>query len=95
MKSLEVDDVHGHLKLVIEARLVNGGNPVPTLQGETWVGPFELTGEGHDFLADIRDDSWWAAFKTKIGGSLDTLSFDVLKASVKEFAAAAVKNMLQ
>ena len=88
MKSSEVDSVHGHLKLLIEAKLVDGGNPVPTLQGDTWVGPFELTWKGHDFLADIRDDSRWAAFRAKIGSRLDTLSFDVLKEAVKEFARA-------
>ena len=92
-KSSEIDSVHSHLKLLIEAELVHGGNPVPTLQGETWAGPFELTWKGHDFLADIRDDSRWAAFRAKIGSRLDTVSFDVLKEAVKEFAA--VKGMLQ
>ena len=95
MKPSEVDSVHGHLKLLVEAELVDGGNPVRTLQGETWVGPFELTWKGHDFLADIRDDSRWAAFRAKIGSRLDTLSFDVLKEAVKEFARGAVKDMLQ
>lgn len=90
MKSSEVDSVHvhGHLKLLIEAELVDGGNPVRTFQGETWVGSFELTWKGHDFLADIRDDSRWAAFRAKIGSRLDTLSFDVLEEAVKEFARA-------
>ena len=43
MKSSEVDSVHGHLKLLIEAELVDGGNPVRASQGGTWAGPFELT----------------------------------------------------
>lgn len=73
MKSSEVDSVHGHPRLLIEAELVDDGNPVHTLQGETWVGPLELTWKGHDFLADIRDDSRWAAFRAKTESRLDTL----------------------
>ena len=95
MKSSEVDSVHGHLKLLVEAELMDGGNPVRTFQGETWAGPFELTWKGHDFLADIRDDSRRAAFRAKIGARLDTLPFDVLKEAVEELARGSVKDMLQ
>ncbi|MBA4207277.1 MAG: hypothetical protein C0457_19985 [Polymorphum sp.] len=75
--SLSVDkgDALGHLKLLVEAGFVNGGNGWLTSSGVNVSG---LSWHGHEFLDTIRDEEIWK--RTKEGAkSVGSFSIDVIK----------------
>ncbi|MGB8060577.1 MAG: DUF2513 domain-containing protein [Candidatus Sulfotelmatobacter sp.] len=58
-----IEEVAYHLKLLIEARYVDGAVtlavPMQVIRG--------LTNEGHDFLSNIRSDDIWNKVKKQVG----------------------------
>jgi len=89
------DQVAYHLALILKAGLAEGGEPRyasdgsdPTIPAAVLVS--RLTPAGHDFIAEIRDDTVWAKVKErtlKVGGSV---SLEMLK----QVAGAVVKQMI-
>lgn len=81
-----VDDAHPfelvayHVRIMqeaglVEADIVNAAGRVPV---HVTVGP--LTWAGNDFLDAVRSDSVWTKTKQRIGTTVGSASFDVLKA---------------
>jgi len=72
------DAVAYHLRLLIEARLIDAIDRNTT--GEDSFIVRRLTWEGHDFLDAARDEPTWKQAKAVVAKETGTLSFDVLKA---------------
>jgi hypothetical protein len=89
------DQVAYHLALILKSGLAEGPKPIypsdgsdPTIPAAVMV--IRLTPEGHDFIADLRDDAVWEKVKertAKVGGSV---SLELLK----QVATAVVKQMV-
>lgn len=72
------DQVAYHLALIVKAGLAEGPKPIypsdgsdPTIPASVMA--IRLTPAGHDFIADLRDDTVWAKVKeraAKVGGSV-------------------------
>jgi hypothetical protein len=71
-----------HLRLLYEAGFVSGealrstSNPERII--DFWV--FDLTWQGHEFLAAARDNVAWKTVLTRIGGEVASVPFSVLTA---------------
>lgn len=89
------NEVAYHLALIVKSGLAEGPKPIypsdgsdPTIPAAVMV--TRLTPEGHDFIADLRDDTVWEEVKertAKVGGSV---SLELLK----QVATAVVKQTL-
>lgn len=79
------EEVAYHIKLLIEAGLVDGAvtvyMPMQIIRN--------LTNEGHDFLDDIRDDTIWQKVKERVAG-LPSVGISV----IAQIALAEVKAKL-
>ncbi|WP_140726560.1 DUF2513 domain-containing protein [Pseudomonas sp. Hp2] len=88
-------EVAYHLALIVKSGLAEGPKPIYPSDGSDPTVPLavmitRLTPEGHDFIADLRDDAVWEKVKertAKVGGSV---SLELLK----QLATAVVKQML-
>jgi hypothetical protein len=77
-----------HCRLLIEDNMVDG-RVLPHMQGvEVMI--FRLTTSGHNFLANIRNDTIWAKTKDKAKSVGATISIEVLK----QLAVAMTKSHL-
>lgn len=71
-----------HLRLLYEAGFVSGesirSKSSPDRVIDFWV--FDLTWQGHEFLAAARDNATWKTVLTRIGGEVASVPFSVLTA---------------
>ena len=89
------DAVAYHLALIVKSGLAEGPKPLYPSDGSDPSIPravivMRLTPQGHDFLANLRDDKIWAKVKertVKAGGSV---SLDLLG----QIGGAVIKQML-
>jgi DNA-binding transcriptional ArsR family regulator len=89
LQGMEQSDIDFHLKLLIEAGLIDGNKK----QGLSTVGNWyvrRLTWDGHEFLDTIRDPEIWR--KTKEGASA---AGNWSVGTLKEFGTALLKAKAQ
>lgn len=69
-----------HVELLFDNKLLDGRKSKEVAPTVPAVLVFDLTWEGHEFVATLRDDNVWGKIKQKISPTvLATLPFDVLK----------------
>lgn len=69
-----------HVELLFDNKLLDGRKSKEITPTVPAVLVFDLTWEGHEFVATLRDDNVWGKIKQKISPTvLATLPFDVLK----------------
>lgn len=84
------DEINYHIKLLIEAGMIEGtvcrtlspGVPSSIIIGLTW--------SGHEFLDASRNDTLWEKTKSLIVEKAGTTSFSVLTAVLAEIAKRAI-----
>ena len=83
-----------HLNLMYDAGLLNceaecsSSTPSRVIR----VHPFDLTWEGHEFLAKVRNEGVWQRIKTTLGAKGGSLAFSVVNELATKYAAAAIKD---
>jgi hypothetical protein len=89
------DQVAYHLALILKGGLAEGSEPRypsdgsdPTIPVAVFVS--RLTPDGHDFIAEVRDDTVWAKVKERIAKVGGSVSLEMLK----QVAGAVVKQMI-
>jgi hypothetical protein len=79
--------VQYHLALLYEAGLLTAEvERSSTSNRVIRVVPFDLTWEGHEFLARIRNQGIWQQVKTKITSSGGSLAYDLIKQVATRYA---------
>jgi hypothetical protein len=69
-----------HVYLLCDAGYLVGEDCTAFGDEATYWMASDLTWAGHDYLNAVRDDSVWAAVKTRAGKHLPSLTLDVVKA---------------
>jgi len=84
--------VRKHLLLLAQAGLIvfEAERSTSTPERMIRVYPFGLSWAGHDFLEAARNDTLWQRAKTKLGGTVGGIPFDVLKALLLHYARDTV-----
>jgi len=74
-----------HLRQLYEAGFISGeairSSTTPERIIDVW--PFDLTWQGHEFIATARNDNVWSKVRTKLGDSLLSVPFSVLTTMLK------------
>ena len=79
-----------HLVLLYQAGFLNC-DPVKSSTSDRviWVIAFDLTWEGHEFLAKIRSENAWHRLQAAVGSKLGGLEFAVINQLATKFALQA------
>jgi len=79
-----------HLVLLYQAGFLNC-EPVKSTTSDRviYVLPFDLTWDGHEFLAKIKNDGVWHKIQAALGSKGGTLAFAVINQLAKKFALQA------
>lgn len=82
------DEINYHVMLLNEAGLVKAQELTP-YDGVRWI-PSRLTWQGHEFLDAARNETIWQRTKEFVQARGGTLTFDVAKAVLAQFALRQV-----
>lgn len=93
--SIEVPDyqediVNYHLRLLLDAGLIEGRETMIMGQQYPKASMYRLTWAGHDFLDTAREDTRWKRAMTVVADKGGTIAFDILKALLTSLAKTAV-----
>ncbi|MEN0643340.1 DUF2513 domain-containing protein [Alkalicoccobacillus gibsonii] len=80
--------VHYNLRLLYKEGFIEAHS----LEGGTRFLPRSLTWDGHNLLADIKDDSVWSKVKENLKRHSGTASIEVIKAIAATVAKKAIIN---
>lgn len=81
--------VNAHVELLLEANLLKG-RVTRTMSGIRGMAIQGLTWEGHDFIAAANKEALWRHALDTVKDKGGALTFDVLKAVLKELAVKAI-----
>jgi len=101
-QSVEVPPINGYDELSIKYHLVllhDAGllrcEPVKSSTSERviYVLPFDLTWEGHEFLAKVKNEGVWRKIRTVVAAKGGSLAFSVVNQLATRFALEMVKDV--
>jgi len=82
-------EVHYHLRLLVDAGLIEGSNRSAPSGGIFFLAG-DLTWAGHEFLESSRDEGAWSRAKQLVSAKTGGLSFDIVRALLIELAKRSV-----
>jgi hypothetical protein len=90
IEGYEDELVWHHLQLLDEAGLIEGQwRPAHGVRAHEWL-VRRLTWEGHEFLADARNETVWATMKQRVAEKGGSVSLGVASALLAEIAKKAL-----
>jgi hypothetical protein len=92
MEGIDQPLVDEHVKLLIDAGLLEGDYKYTTNNRILFTATRSLTPRGHDFLDNVRNANLWNHVRERVQATVGTASFDLIEELARQLVASVLNR---